>query len=89
MFNGTHSDEESFRIVHLTDQHVTSRRQGHEGYKKCIESINALDPSPDLVLMGGDMVFDGLYTELETYEESIRLYRSITKQLNGLTITVG
>lgn len=82
LFNGKHSDEESFRIVHLTDQHVTSRRQGHEGYKKCIQSINALDPAPDLVLMGGDMVFDGLYTELETYQESIRLYRSITEELN-------
>jgi 3',5'-cyclic AMP phosphodiesterase CpdA len=82
LLNGKHSDEESFRIVHLTDQHVTSRRQGHEGYKKGIQSINALDPAPDLVLMGGDMVFDGLYTELETYRESIRLYRSITEELN-------
>ncbi|WP_421775057.1 metallophosphoesterase family protein [Gracilimonas sp.] len=82
LFNGKHSEEESFRIVHLTDQHVTSRRKGHEGYKKCIQSINALDPSPDLVLMGGDMVFDGLYTELETYQESIRLYSSITDELN-------
>ncbi len=81
LLNGKREDQESFRIVHLTDQHVTSRRQGHEGYKKCIESINALNPSPDLVLMGGDMVFDGLYTELETYEESIQLYKDITSKL--------
>lgn len=74
-------DEVHFRIVHLTDQHVTSRRQGHEGYKKCIASVNALDPAPDLVLMGGDMVFDGLYTELEIYKESISLYKEITSGL--------
>ncbi|MEQ8523193.1 metallophosphoesterase [Gracilimonas sp.] len=80
-FNTSKNNEESFRIVHLTDQHVTSRRQGHLGYKKCIESINSLEPSPDLVLMGGDMVFDGLYTELETYKESIRLYKSATDEL--------
>ena len=73
---------DSFRIVHLTDQHVTSRRKGHEGYKKCIESINRLNPEPDLVLMGGDMVFDGLYTDLNIYEESISLYKEITAQLN-------
>lgn len=74
-------DNNSFRIVHLTDQHVTSRRQGHEGYKRCIQSINNLNPAPDLVLMGGDMVFDGLYTELETYMESISLYKQITQNL--------
>lgn len=77
-----HDSEESFRIVHLTDQHVTSRRQGHEGYKKCIASINSLDPAPELVLMGGDMVFDGLYTELDSYKESIELYKKITSGLN-------
>lgn len=74
--------EEVFRLVHLTDQHVTSRRSGDEGYKRCIESINSLKPSPDLVLMGGDMVFDGLYTDLDKYEESINLYKNITGGLN-------
>lgn len=76
------NDEDSFRIIHLTDQHVTRRRKGHEGYKKCIDSINTLNPAPDLVLMGGDMVFDGLYTELEKYEDSIELYKKITSGLN-------
>lgn len=73
--------EDSFRVVHLTDQHVTSRRKGDEGYRRCVASINALDPAPDLVLMGGDMVFDGLYTELELFEESIGLFEEIS---NGL-----
>lgn len=78
---GNRSEEEVFRIVHLTDQHVTSRRQGDKGYQKCIDSINALDPAPDLVLMGGDMVFDGLYTDLDVYQESIDLYKNITAKL--------
>lgn len=75
-------NEDSFHIVHLTDQHVTSRRKGDQGYLKCVESINKLQPAPDLVLMGGDMVFDGLYTELETYKESMKLYKNITNKLN-------
>ncbi len=75
-------EEESFTFVHLTDQHVTSRRKGDKGYRKCIDSINALENAPDFVLMGGDMVFDGLYTELETYKESIQLYKSNTERLN-------
>lgn len=76
------SKEKSFSILHLTDQHVTSRRNGDKGYLKCIESINEMEPAPDLVLMGGDMVFDGLYTDLEVYKESINLYKNITSKLN-------
>ena len=74
---------DTFRVVHVTDQHVTSRRKGDQGYRKCVASINALDPAPDLVLMGGDMVFDGLYTELERYEASIGLFENISNELNA------
>ena len=74
-------DEVKFRIAHVTDQHVTSRRKGHLGYQKCVESINALSPTPDFVLMGGDMVFDGLYTDIDVYEESIELYKDISDRL--------
>ncbi len=76
------SNEEHFSIVHLTDSHVTSKRQGAKGYQKCIESINNLSIKPELVLMGGDMVFDGLYTEMEDYEEQISLFREISSELN-------
>lgn len=75
-------EEKSFSIIHLTDQHVTSRRSGDKGYLKCIESINRIEPSPELVLMGGDMVFDGLYTDLDVYKESIQLFKDITGKLN-------
>ncbi len=71
-----------FCFVHLTDQHVTTRRHGEEGYRRCIESINALRPRPAFVLMGGDMAFDGLYTDKGLFEEQIRLYREITAELD-------
>ena len=74
-------DEVKFRIAHVTDQHVTTRRKGHLGYEKCIQSINELSNKPDFVLMGGDMVFDGLYTELDVYQESIELYKKISDTL--------
>lgn len=70
-----------FTFVHLTDMHVTTRRQGHEGYRKCIESIRALNPKPDFVLMGGDLAFDGNYTEKAEFVEQIRLYKEITDSL--------
>src|SRR5215212_5702005 len=71
----------SFTFVHLTDQHVTHRRHAPEGYKKCIAAINALKPAPDFVLMGGDMVFDGCYTAKDDYQNQIRLFKEITREL--------
>jgi 3',5'-cyclic AMP phosphodiesterase CpdA len=78
---GEASSAEGFSFVHLTDQHVTHRRQAAEGYRRCIASINALKPKPDFVLMGGDMAFDGCYTAKEDYANQIRLFKEITGEL--------
>lgn len=71
-----------FTFVHLTDMHVTPRRQGDKGYQKCIETINALRPKPAFVLMGGDLAFDGNYNEKADFAEQIRLYKEISDGLD-------
>lgn len=71
----------AFSFVHLTDQHVTHRRHAEEGYRKCIASINAIEPAPDFVLMGGDMVFDGCYTAKDDYVNQIRIFKEVTSEL--------
>lgn len=75
------SRPEGFSFVHLTDSHVRRKRRGHEGYAACVASVNALTPRPELVLMGGDMAFDGLYTERDEFEDQITLFRDISNQL--------
>ena len=82
MQDSSSRDEVKFRIAHVTDQHVTTRRKGHLGYEKCIQSINELSNKPDFVLMGGDMAFDGLYTDLNVFEESIEWYKKLSDQLD-------
>ncbi|MFN0136874.1 MAG: metallophosphoesterase family protein [Phycisphaerae bacterium] len=72
---------QDFTFVHLTDMHVTPKRKGDHGYRACIESVLALRPRPAFALMGGDLAFDGLYTEKVAFEEQIRLYREITRGL--------
>jgi len=69
---------EPFTFVHLTDIHVTRKRKGDEGYRKCIETIRALKTRPAFVLMGGDLAFDGNYTAKADFEECIRLYKEIS-----------
>ncbi len=72
---------EAFDFVHLTDMHVTTRRHGHEGYLACIESIKQQPVMPDLAVMGGDLAFDGLYTEKARFIEQVRLYKGISDSL--------
>jgi 3',5'-cyclic-AMP phosphodiesterase len=80
-FASNGKEEDSFSFVHLTDMHVRRRRRGHEGYARCVASVNTLDPKPDLVLMGGDMAFDGLYTEKDEFADQIELFRTISDRL--------
>lgn len=75
-------DQEGFTFAHLTDSHVRRKRQGHLGYEACIQAVNNLEPNPELVLMGGDMVFDGCYTEKEDWLDQVELVRSLSDQLN-------
>lgn len=75
-------DSADFSFVHLTDMHVRRKRRGHVGYARCVDSVNALEHTPALVLMGGDMVFDGLYTEKDEYLDQIELFRSESDRLD-------
>ena len=75
------SGGEPFCFVHLTDMHVTPRRHGDEGYRKCIESVQALKRLPDFAMMGGDMAFDGLYTPKDKFIEQVRLYKEISDSM--------
>src|SRR5690349_14315289 len=47
-----------FRFVHLTDIHVQPELGASEGFAKCLKAVEALDPKPDFILTGGDLVYD-------------------------------
>ncbi|HPZ98349.1 MAG TPA: metallophosphoesterase [Phycisphaerae bacterium] len=71
----------SFSFVHMTDMHVTPKRKGDQGYRKCVESVRNLACKPAFVLMGGDLGFDGNYHTKEEFENFIRLYKEISDEL--------
>ena len=68
-----------FRFVHLTDIHVEPELQGGQGFRKCLDAVHALDPRPDFVLSGGDLVFDILSQSEPRAKELFDLYLSIKK----------
>ena len=72
---------DDFYFVHLTDTHVYDRRDGVNGYRKCISSINSLALQPDFVMMGGDMVFDGAYNEKQDYLRWLGQFKTVSDEL--------
>jgi 3',5'-cyclic AMP phosphodiesterase CpdA len=73
--------EPDFVFAHLTDMHVRRKRRGDAGYAACVEHVRSLPRRPDLVLMGGDLAFDGLYNEKDEFDDQIALFRSISDSL--------
>lgn len=67
---------EKFRFVHLTDIHLYSETRGKEGFLKAVETVNSLDPLPDFVITGGDLVGDALGTGYEDACKQYELYQS-------------
>ncbi len=59
--NGQKNGRSHFRFVYMTDVHVQPESGGAEGLKAAIKAVNSLDPKPDFVLTGGDMIKDATH----------------------------
>jgi 3',5'-cyclic AMP phosphodiesterase CpdA len=49
---------ETFRFAHLTDIHVKPELRAEEGLVQCLSTVMRLDPRPDFIDTGGDLVMD-------------------------------
>jgi len=78
---GVSTAKQKFSFLHLTDMHVRKKRQGHVGYQACVDTVNKLHGSADFVLMGGDLAFDGNYTEKQEFIDQIELYKAASDKL--------
>ncbi len=73
--------QKGFSFLHLTDMHVRRKRLGNKGYEACIDHVNRYATHADFVLMGGDLAFDGNYTEKEEFIDQIDLYKKASDKL--------
>jgi len=46
------------RVAHLTDTHVQRELKGDQGLTACLRHVQSLKDKPDLILTGGDNIFD-------------------------------
>ena len=65
-------------IAHLSDPHLRRRGQLYQGlvdsnamFDRAVDTLNALRPAPDIVLIGGDLVDEGTAAEYESVHDAL------------------
>lgn len=64
----------SFTFAHLTDIHVQPELGAPEGFRQCIDAVNRLDPKPDFVITGGDLIMDALAVGRERLDVQWKIF---------------
>jgi len=67
------------RIAHITDVHLKNKFNAPTKFIKCLHHIQKQNPKPDLILNGGDIVFDMNKENIGTINEQWQLVNSILK----------
>jgi 3',5'-cyclic AMP phosphodiesterase CpdA len=75
-----------FRFVHLTDIHLQPELEADKGLARCLAEIEALDPKPDFILTGGDLVMDVFEQDPERSKLLFALYRKTLADHTGLPV---
>lgn len=68
-----------FRFAHLTDIHVQPELGAERGFRKCVAAVNALDPRPDFVITGGDLIMDALVVPRERAELEFKIFEDVCR----------
>jgi len=61
-----------FRFAHLTDIHLQPELGAERGFRQCIAHVNSLNPRPDFVITGGDLIMDALEVD---HARAVKLWK--------------
>lgn len=76
----------SLRIAHITDVHLKGELDAPKHFADCLHHINAQDRKVDLILNGGDIVFDMNKENLDTINAQWKLVHQLVKNENSIPI---
>lgn len=74
------------RVAHITDVHLKDKWDAPARFRRCLQHIHAQSPRVDLLLNGGDIVFDMNKENLDTIGAQWRLWHSVLKAESSLPI---
>ncbi len=80
---GTLSEKDApdFRFVFATDVHLMPDERALEGFNQAIAAINGLNPKPEFVVVGGDLIEDNSIQTLAHAEKMFDLYQEASGKL--------
>jgi Icc protein len=67
------------RVAHLTDIHIKDKWDAPARFRRCLQHVHSQKPGVDLILNGGDIVFDMNKENLDTIKAQWNLWHSIVK----------
>ncbi|WP_114778567.1 metallophosphoesterase family protein [Botryobacter ruber] len=76
----------SLRVVHLTDVHLQPGGPSAKGFERALHAAQSLNPKPDLILNGGDSIFDSLNKDKAKTREQWDLWHRVLKSENSLPV---
>ncbi len=65
------------RIAHMTDMHVQPERGAQQGFEKALDEVQR--KSPDMIMMGGDLVMDVLGSDMARAKTQFDIFTSVVK----------
>lgn len=69
------------RLVFLSDIHLDGTEFSRQGFQKCLNAIASLEPKPDFLINGGDVIQDGLKLDKHTCIEQWEIFKEMMDEL--------
>lgn len=82
----TNIDKPVLRVAHITDVHLKNEFGAPAKFTKCLHHLQQQTPKVDLILNGGDIVFDMNKENIKTIEDQWKLYNGILKSDNNIPV---
>jgi predicted MPP superfamily phosphohydrolase len=74
------------RIAHLTDIHVQPERRASDGMIACLHHVQSQPDKPDLILTGGDSIFDSFAADDARTSLQWNLWHAALKNENSIAV---
>lgn len=85
-FSAPARKKSALRIAHITDVHLKDKWDAPARFRRCLQHIHSQSPRVDLLLNGGDIVFDMNKENLDTINAQWQLWHSTLKAESSLPI---
>jgi len=77
----------ALRIAHLTDIHLKDKFDAPSRFTRCLHHMQQQSPKVDLVLNGGDIVFDMNKENIGTITNQWKLYKSVWSDESSIPVS--